>query len=289
VKIAGVQHWLWRAVDQTGLVLDVLVQRRRDKHAAKRLLRKLLPDSQVEQIMDGVRGPAGRSVWQKLTNVPDVLVANYLKAEHPQTSAVVLSRMAAQQVAKILSLLSADLAVDIIHRMVHLDEIPKKTLESIEATLRAEFINAIGRGSRRDRIGQMADVFNFLDKTTETALFTELEERDPQSASKIRSRMFTFEGLLELDPAGIQTLIRGCDMRVLAQSLKGASAALVDVFTRNMSKRAARILEEEIASLGPMRLRQVDEAQQTIVALARELERTGDITIPRGGTDEVIV
>jgi flagellar motor switch protein FliG len=261
-----------------------------DHESTERLLRKLLPDTQVEQIMDGVRGPAGRSVWQKLTNVPDVLVANYLKNEHPQTSAVVLSRMGTQQVAKILALLSPDLAVDIIHRMVHLDEIPKKTLESIEATLRAEFINAIGRGSRRDRIGQLADVFNFLDKTTEATLFKELEEIDVNSAGKIRSRMFTFDGLLSLDPAGIQTLIRGCDTRLLAQSLKGAAPALVDVFMRNMSKRAAKMLEEEISALGPMRLRQVDEAQQKIVALARELERKGDITIPKGsGADEVIV
>ncbi|WP_293864532.1 flagellar motor switch protein FliG [uncultured Alsobacter sp.] len=260
-----------------------------DHETTERLLRKLLPDSQVEQIMDGVRGPAGRSVWQKLSNVPDVLVANYLKNEHPQTSAVVLSRMGGQQVAKILALLSPDLAVDIIHRMVHLDEIPKKTLESIEATLRAEFINAIGRGSRRDRIGQLADVFNFLDKTTEAALFAELEELDPHSAAKIRSRMFTFEGLLALDPAGIQTLIRACDTRVLAQALKGASPALTDVFMRNMSKRAGRMLEEELTTLGPMRLRLVDEAQQKVVTLARELERKGDIIIPKGGHDEVIL
>lgn len=260
-----------------------------DHETTERLLRKLLPDTQVEQIMDGVRGPAGRSVWQKLSNVPDVLIANYLKNEHPQTSAVVLSRMAPQQVAKILALLSPDLAVDIVHRMVHLDDIPKKTLESIEATLRAEFINAIGRGSRRDRIGQLADVFNYLDKTTEAVLFTELEGVDASSASKIRARMFTFEGLVALDPAGIQTLIRSCDTRVLAQSLKGAQPALLDVFMRNMSRRAAKLLEDELAALGPMRLRQVDEARQTIVATARDLERKGDITIPRGSSaDEVI-
>ena len=261
-----------------------------DHETTERLLRKLLPDSQVEQIMDGVRGPAGRSVWQKLSNVPDALLANYLKNEHPQTSAVVLSRMGSQQVARVLALLSPDLAVDIIHRMVHLDEIPKKTLESIEATLRAEFINAIGRGSRRDRIGQLADVFNYFDKTTEAALFRELEGLDSTSAGKIRARMFTFEGLAGLDPAGMQTLIRSCETRLLAQALKAAPPALLDVFMRNMSKRAGRLLEEELAALGPMRLRQVDEAQQKVVATARELERKGDITIPKGaGADEVIV
>jgi flagellar motor switch protein FliG len=102
--------------------------------------------------------------------------------------------------------------------------------------------------------------------------------------------MFTFEGLAVLDPAGIQTVIRSCDTRLLAQALKAAPPALQDLFMRNMSRRAAKMLDEELAALGPMRLRQVDEARQKIVAIARELDRKGDITIPKGANaDEVIV
>lgn len=262
---------------------------RGDYENTERLLRRLLPEDRVDQIMDEVRGPAGRSVWQKLNNVQDTLVANYLKNEHPQTAAVVLSKLATPQIAKVLTLLPADLASDITHRMVRLDEIPKKTVEAIETTLRAEFISALGRSAKRDRLAQVADVFNHLGRDTESRIALAMEEIDPKLVERIRAQMFNFDRLMTLDPASMQTLIRAADTRMLATALKGASADMMEVVLRNMSRRAGVLLTDEIAALGPLRLRQVDEAQRKIVALARELEAKGEILIPSAAGEEMLV
>ncbi|MHA1152571.1 MAG: FliG C-terminal domain-containing protein, partial [Alphaproteobacteria bacterium] len=159
----------------------------------------------------------------------------------------------------------------------------------VERTLRNEFMSNLARTNRRDAHEMMADIFNFLDRGMEARYLTALEERNKDSAERIKALMFTFEDLGDLDPGGIQTLLRNADKDKISIALKGASAELRDLFFTNMSERAAKIMREDMQSMGPVRLRDVDEAQMLMVTLAKDLAASGEIIIADSkGEDELV-
>ncbi|MHB2165853.1 flagellar motor switch protein FliG [Alsobacter sp. R-9] len=255
-----------------------------DYERTEQLLMKLLPAEKAEQIMEELRGPAGRNMWQKMSNVQAAMLATYLKNEHPQTIALVLSRVNPKQTAQVLPLLPEALAVEVIDRMIHIETVPKTTLQSIEATLRQEFIATLSRSTGRNVYEQMAEVFNRVDKDTENRLLGALAQTRPAVAEGIRAMMFVFEDLADLDPPAIQTVIRQADPTTLAKALKGTSGRVRQAFMMNMSRRAGKRLSDEIDALGPLRLKQVEEAQLEVMNLTRTLERNGEITV--AGRDE---
>jgi flagellar motor switch protein FliG len=155
-------------------------------------------------------------------------------------------------------------------------------LESLEKTLRVEFMSNLAKTTRVDSHEMMAEIFNNLDRGTEARFMTALEERNRESAEKIRQLMFTFEDLVRLDSAGAQVLLRHAEKDKLALALKGASEVILQLFTSNMSARAAKMLKEDMDSLGPVRLKDVEEAQVNIVTLTKELSSSGQITISEG-------
>jgi flagellar motor switch protein FliG len=254
----------------------------------ERLLLRTLPKERVAQIMEEIRGPAGRTMWDKLGNVSEVVLANYLKNEYPQTVAVVLSKIRPEHAARVLALLPEAFAMEVIMRMLRMDTVQREALEGVERTLKAEFMSNLARSTRRDPHELMAEIFNNLDRAAEARLLSALEERNRDAAEKIRGLMFTFDDLAKLDPPGIQALLRAVEKDKLPLALKGASEQLRELFLRNMSERAARMLREEIAALGPVRLRDVDEAQAAIVALAKEMANRGEIRLADGRDDEII-
>ena len=253
------------------------------------LLAKLLPKERAEGIMSEIRGPAGRNMWQKLSNVQDAVLANYLKNEYPQTVAVILSKIKPDQAARVLGVLPDDFAMDIVQRMLKMEAVSKDVLERIEETLRNEFISNLSMSSRRDSHEQMAEIFNAFDRQTETRFLTSLDERSRESAARIRSLMFTFDDLLKLDPASVQTLLRGVDKDTLAMALKGASEKARVFFLGNMSTRAAKNLEDEMTGLGPVRLKEVDDAQQKMVLLTKDLAARGEIMISKNRAEDELV
>jgi flagellar motor switch protein FliG len=254
----------------------------------ERLLLRTLPKERVAQIMEEIRGPAGRTMWDKLGNVSEAVLANYLKNEYPQTVAVVLSKIRPEHAARVLALLPEAFAMEVIMRMLRMDTVQREALEGVERTLKAEFMSNLARSTRRDPHELMAEIFNNLDRAAEARLLSALEERNRDAAEKIRGLMFTFDDLAKLDPPGIQALLRAVEKDKLPLALKGASEQLRELFLRNMSERAARMLREEIAALGPVRLRDVDEAQAAIVALAKEMANRGEIRLADGRDDEII-
>lgn len=256
--------------------------------ATEKLLARFLDPGRVSAIMDEIRGPAGRTVWDKLGNVNEAVLAAYLRNEYPQTVAVVLSRIGPGHAAKVLSNLPDEFAIEVVMRMLKMDVVQKDVLADVERTLRAEFMTNLARTSRRDNHELMAEIFNFLDRATETRFVTMLEERNKEAADRVKALMFTFEDLAKLDASGIQTLIRTVGNERLAVALKGASERLRELFFANMSERGAKILREEMASMGPVRLRDVDEAQQTIVNSAKDLAAAGEILIADGKEDELV-
>jgi flagellar motor switch protein FliG len=256
--------------------------------STERLLNKVLDKERVDAIMEDLRGPAGRTMWDKLGNVNEQVLANYLKNEYPQTVAVVLSKIKPEHSARVLAQLPESFAMEVVMRMLRMEAVQKDVLGDIERTLRTEFMTNLARIKRGDAHEMMAEIFNALDRATETRFLAALEERNKDSADRIKALMFTFEDLSRLDTTGIQALMRAVEKDKLALALKGASEDLRSLFLSNMSERAGKLLREDMASMGPVRLRDVDDAQMQMVQLAKDLAARGEITLNEKGGDELI-
>lgn len=253
------------------------------------LLEKILPTEQVALIMEEIRGPAGRNMWQKLGNIDAMVLANFLKNEYPQTIAVILSKIRPDHSANVLRNLPNDLSIEVVGRMLRLESVQKEALDHIENTLRTEFVSTLTQTRRRDPHEMMAEIFNGFDRQTEIRFLSALDASNQESAERIRALMFTFEDLAKLDPGGVQTLMRGVDKTKLPIALKGASETLRDLFLSNMSERASKMLREDMAAMGPVRLKDVEEAQMTMVNLAKELAAKGELILADSkGEDELI-
>lgn len=255
----------------------------------QRLLSAIMPADKVEALMEEIRGPAGRTMWDKLGNVNEAVLANYLKNEYPQTVAVVLSKVKSDHAARVLGSLPEDFALECVMRMLRMEPVQREILDKIEQTLRNEFMSNLARTSKRDSHEMMADIFNSFDRQTEARFITALEERNRESAERIRALMFVFEDLSKLDPGGVQTLLRAVEKDQLGLALKGASDALREMFFSNMSERAAKIMREDMETMGPVRLKDVDQAQMSMVQVAKDLAAKGEIMLAgSGGDDELI-
>lgn len=260
------------------------------QESTERLLAKAgMSPEKIETIMEEIRGPAGRTMWEKLTNVNEDILANFLQKEYPQTVAVVMSKISTDHAARVLSLLPDNFALEVIHRMLRMEAVQREVLDDVERTLRTEFMSNLARTARQDSHEVMANIFNNFDRAAEQSFMEMLEKTVPDSAEKIRSLMFTFEDLKNLDPSSIQTLIRACDKEKMPTALKGATEDLRDLFFANMSERAAKIMQEDMAAMGPVRLKDVEESQQYIVGVAKELEARGEITISTGMEEDELI
>ena len=254
----------------------------------ERLLQRTLPRDRAAQIMEEIRGPAGRTMWDKLGNVNEAVLATYLKNEYPQTVAVVLSKVRPEHAARVLAILPDSFAMEVVMRMLRMENVQRDVLDGVERTLRAEFMSNLARSTRRDSHEVMAEIFNNLDRQAEARFMSALEDRNRESADRIKSLMFTFDDLQRLGTIGIQTLLRAVEKDKLPLALKGASDAVRDLFLRSLSERAGRMLREEIEALGPVKLRDVDEAQAAIVLQAKELAAQGQIEISESTEEELV-
>lgn len=255
----------------------------------ERLLLKALGKDRVDGIMEDIRGPAGRTTWDKLGNVNEEVLATFLKNEYPQTIALVLSKIKAEHAARVLAVFPEELSLEVISRMLGMEAVKKEVLDGVEKTLRLEFMNNLAKTQRRDTHEIMAEIFNNFDRNTEAKFMAVLEQRNADAAERIRALMFTFEDLKKVDPSGMQTLLRNVPKEKLSIAMKGASEAIKEIFFKSMSERAAKLLREDMEALGPVRLKDVDEAQMTIVQAAKDLAAKGEIVIAGdSGEDQLI-
>jgi flagellar motor switch protein FliG len=239
--------------------------------------------------MEEIKGTASRSMWQRLSHIEPEVLANYLRNEYPQTVAVILSRVRPDHAARVLSILPDEFSVDVVNRMLKLENVQKEALEHIEETLKSEFVTTISQISRRDAHKSMAEVFNAFDRHTESRFLSALDQMNRDAAKKIRALMFTFEDLAKLDPGSVQTLMRQIDRDTLGRALKGAPESIRSFFFSNMSSRAAKNLQDEMASMGPIRLKDADDAQNRMVNLAKELAERGEILISKNRAEEELI
>jgi flagellar motor switch protein FliG len=257
--------------------------------STERLIARFMPGEKVNQIMEEIRGPAGRTMWDKLANVNETVLANYLKNEYPQTVSVVLSKIKPEHAARVLGALPEEFALEVVQRMLRMESVQKDILDKVEQTLRVEFMSNLARTAKRDSHEHMAEIFNNFDRQTESRFITALEERSRDSAERIKALMFTFEDLSKLDPGSIQTLLRNIEKDKLGLALKGATDGLRDVFFSNLSERAGKILREDMEAMGPVRLKDVDEAQMRMVNVAKDLANKGEIMIAGGSAEDELV
>jgi flagellar motor switch protein FliG len=257
--------------------------------STERLLMSALPEERVNQIMEEMRGPAGRTMWDKLGNVNEAVLANYLKNEYPQTVAVVLSKVRPDHASRVLAILPENFSMEVIMRMLGMEAVQKEILDHVERTLRSEFMTNLARTARRDSHELMADIFNNLDRAAENRFMTSLEERNREAAERIRQLMFTFDDLARVDGAGIQMLLRQVEKDQLGLALKGASDAVRELFFANMSERAGKMMKEDMEAMGAVRLKDVDEAQAAIVSVAKALADSGEIVIAGNDAESELV
>jgi flagellar motor switch protein FliG len=255
----------------------------------QRLLNSFMPADRVEAMMEEIRGPAGRTMWDKLGNVNEAVLANYLKNEYPQTVAVVLSKIKPDHAARVLTSLPEDFALECVQRMLRMEPVQREILDKIEQTLRTEFMSNLARTSKRDSHELMADIFNSFDRQTEARFIGALEERNREAAERIRALMFVFEDLSKLDPGGVQTLLRAVEKDQLGLAMKGSSESLREMFFSNMSERAAKIMREDMEAMGPVRLKDVDQAQMAMVQVAKDLAAKGEIMLVGQGSDDELI
>jgi flagellar motor switch protein FliG len=255
----------------------------------QRLLNSFMPADRVEAMMEEIRGPAGRTMWDKLGNVNEAVLANYLKNEYPQTVAVVLSKIKPDHAARVLTSLPEDFALECVQRMLRMEPVQREILDKIEQTLRTEFMSNLARTSKRDSHELMADIFNSFDRQTEARFIGALEERNREAAERIRALMFVYEDLSKLDPGGVQTLLRAVEKDQLGLAMKGSSESLREMFFSNMSERAAKIMREDMEAMGPVRLKDVDQAQMAMVQVAKDLAAKGEIMLVGQGSDDELI
>jgi flagellar motor switch protein FliG len=179
--------------------------------------------------------------------------------------------------------------MEVIMRMLTMEAVKKEVMDGVERTLRLEFMSNLAKTQRRDSHEMMAEIFNNFDRATESRFMEKLEGRNQESAERVRALMFTFEDIIKIDQVGIQSVLRAIDKDKLAIALKGASDGIKELFLGNMSERASKILVEDMETMGPVRLKDVDEAQMYIVNIAKDLAARGEIIIADSNGEDQLV
>ncbi|SDY91737.1 flagellar motor switch protein FliG [Tindallia californiensis] len=215
---------------------------------------------------------------------------NFIQNEHPQTIALILAYLPSDQSSQIIASLEQEKQTEVAHRIATMDRTSPEVIKEVEIVLEKNLSSLVSQDyTSAGGIQSIVDILNAVDRGTEKNIMDTLEVQDAELAEEIRKRMFVFEDIINLDSASIQRFIREIDNNDMAVALKGATEELANVFFGNMSKRMAEMIKEDMEFMGPIRLRDVEEAQQKIVNVIRKLEETGELIIARGGGDDIIV
>ncbi|NLX92214.1 MAG: flagellar motor switch protein FliG [Firmicutes bacterium] len=257
---------------------------------ARELLEKTLGHNKALEIINRLKEQVKVKPFSFVRHTEPKQLVNLISGEHPQTIALILSYLDNQQAAMILSALPMDVQADIARRVALMDRTSPEVLKEVERVLREKVSSIFQQDfTQAGGIDTIVGILNSVDRGTEKLILEELEKEDAELVDEIRKCMFIFEDIITLDDASIQRVVREVDSKDLAKALKGASEEVKERIFRNISKRAAEMLREDLDFMGPVRLREVEEAQQRIVGIIRRLDEAGEIIISRGGEDAIIV
>jgi len=257
---------------------------------AKMVLEKALGPDQAAAIINRLTSTLQVRPFDFARKTDPNQILNFIQNEHPQTIALVLSYLEPNQAAQILSNLPQEMQADVAKRIALMDSTSPEVIYEVEQILEQKLSATFTHDyTKTGGIETVVDVLNGVDRSTERTILDTLAEQDPELAEEIKKRMFVFEDIVTLDNRAIQLVIRDCDNDDLLLALKVASDEVKEVIFKNMSKRMSETFKQEMEIMGPVRLRDVEEAQSRIVSVIRRLEESGEIVIARGGGDDIIV
>lgn len=260
-----------------------------DTAATEKILMGALPRNKAKAILQELRVPEDPTLWQKLGFINSEIIAKYLRNEYPQIAAAILVRFDPEFAAKILTQFPTDLATDLINRIVKIEKTDEMAIKLIEDVLQQEFALREKLIQNFDQIEHISRIFNHLDKKSETRILSSLDDLNSQMSQKLRALLFSFDDLTKMSTSSAQVLIRSIDREFLIKALKGSTKTTREFFFSQMSQRAAKALQEEIEILGPIRLKEVDDAQRTIINLAKDLAAKGEIVLASNSSDDEMV
>lgn len=244
---------------------------------------------QAESLLDYITGAKKESIGQILSDIPPNILISLIQSEYPQTAAFLLSKMNIDQAAMVLQSLGEEEQVDIIIRMATLTNVKSEVVDEVREVLKNQLKGSLL--SQDEQVGgpkTAANILNYVDRSVEQRILSEIEESYPELAEEIRNLMFTFDDLKKLDDRSIQTVLKEVPRDVLVLALKTASEEIKNLIYKNISQRAAEMIKEDLANLGPVKVKEVEKAQQQIIDVVRRLEAEGKIAIGGGAEEQYV-
>ena len=257
---------------------------------ARKLLEQALGVEKAQDILRRITASLQVRPFDFVRHTDPQQLLSFIQNEHPQTIALILSYLSPDQAALVMGGLPPALQWDVARRIARMDRITPEVLREVERVLERKLSTVMGQDfTSAGGVDAVVNIINLVDRGTERNIIEAMEEQDPELAEEIKKRLFMFDDIIGLDDRSLQRVLREVDLKDLGLALKGASEELRVKFFRNMSKRAADMLKEDMDYMGPVKVRMVEEAQQKIVNVIRALEEAGEIVIARGGKEELLV
>jgi flagellar motor switch protein FliG len=256
---------------------------------AKDVIASAFGETAGEGLIEYITGAKKEPISSIVAEVPEKILQGFIAAEHPQTVAFLMTKMNPDQAANVLTHMNEEMQTDVLIRISNLNNVKADVVDEVREVLRSQLRSS---DLQEEEIGgpkSAADILNFVDRNNEERIITEIEEMFPDLAEQIRNLMFTFEDVKKIDDRGVQTVLKDVPREQLVLSLKTASPDLKDLIFRNVSQRAAEMIKEDLEALGPVKLKDVEKAQQGIVDVVRKLEAEGKIVIGGGGAEDQMV
>jgi flagellar motor switch protein FliG len=257
---------------------------------ARDILERALGPERAQNLLSRVTASLQVRPFDFMRHTDPQQVLGFIQGEHPQTIALIMSYLEPAQAALIISGLPAVMQAEVAKRIARMDRITPEILREVERVLERKLSTVMGQDfTLAGGIDAVVAIINSADRATERNIMEYLEENDPELAEEIKKRLFVFEDIIRLDDRSLQRVLREVELKELGLALKGATEDLRSKFFKNMSKRAAEMLREDMDFMGPVRVKDVEESQQKIVNVVRSLEEAGEIVIATGGEDELVV
>ncbi len=250
---------------------------------AKSVIASAFGENQSESLLEYIAGAKKQPIGAIIADVPEKLLYQFITSEHPQTISFLMTMMNPDQAAIVLRQMQPEMQTDILIRISNLTNVSAAVVDDVREVLRGQIR---GGELQEEEIGgpkSAANILNFIDRNSEERIITEIEETFPDIAERIRALMFTFEDVKKIDDKGVQTVLKDVPREQLVLALKTASSELKDLIFRNVSQRAAEMIKEDLDALGPVKLKDVEKAQQSIVDIVRRLEAEGKVFISTNG------
>ena len=257
---------------------------------AKELLEKALGNDKAQDVISKLTASLQFRPFEFVRKTDPSQLLNFIQDEHPQTIAMILSYLTSSQAAMVIGALTPEKQADVAKRIAMMDRTSPDVIKEVERVLERKLASLVNQDyTIVGGVDSIVNILNTVDRGTEKHIMENLEIEEPELADEIRKKMFVFEDILLLDDRAIQRVLRDVDNADLGTALKGANEEVQNVIFKNLSKRLASMIKEDMEFMGPVRMKDVEEAQQKIVSIIRKLEDSAEIVISRGGGDEIVV